>query len=124
MASEKIWVERLKGDSNPELLTGTFNGSKEELLQLWKRISLNFKKLIEEMPEDLFQQKLLYKNTKGVEYNLPYYQLFAHVINHSTYHRGQVVTMLRQVGFTDVDSTDITSYFRIKNELPTKMFSK
>ena len=123
VASEKIWEERLKGKSNLEMLTATFNGSKEELLQLWKEISLKFKKMIEEMPETLFEQNLLYKNTKGVEYNLPYYQLIAHVVNHSTYHRGQVVTMLRQVGFTDVDSTDITSYFKIKNESPIDVFS-
>ena len=115
--AEKIWVERLRGHSKLEMLTGTFKGSKEDLIKLWKEISLNFKKLIEEMPEEKFQQKLLFKNTKRIEYNQPYYQLLAHVVNHSTYHRGQVVTMLRQVGFTDVESTDMTTYFRSKNEL-------
>lgn len=114
--AEKVWVERLQKKSNPEMLLATFTGSKAELLETWKDLSLDFKKLIEEMPEDQFQQKLLYKNTKGIEYNQPYYQLLAHVFNHSTYHRGQVVTMLRQVGFTDVNSTDMTTYFRIKNE--------
>lgn len=123
VASEKIWVERLKGSSNPELLTKTFNGSKQELIELWKGISLNLKKLIEEMSEDLFQQNLLYKNTKGIEYNQPYYQLLAHVINHSTYHRGQVVTMLREVGFTDLSSTDLTTFFRTKKELSQKVFN-
>lgn len=111
-AAEKIWVERLQKNSNSEMLTKTFSGSKEELLKTWKEISISFKKLIEGMPEDLFQQKLLFKNTKGIEYNQRYYQLLAHVINHTTYHRGQVVTMLRQVGFTDVNSTDMTTYFR------------
>ena len=28
-----------------------------------------------------------------------YYQTFAHIVNHSTYHRGQLVTLLRQAGF-------------------------
>ena len=110
--AEKIWVERLLRYSRFEILTETFKGSKSELLKTWKEISLSFKKLIEDMPEDLFQQKLLFKNTKGIEYNQPYYQLLAHIINHTTYHRGQVVTMLRQVGFTDVNSTDMTTYFR------------
>lgn len=121
--AEKIWVERLQKHSNPEILTQTFKGSKEDLIKTWKEISLSFKNLIESMPEDQFQQKLLFKNTKGIEYNQPYYQLLAHMINHTTYHRGQVVTMLRQVGFTDVNSTDMTTYFRIKNELPTNVLS-
>jgi uncharacterized damage-inducible protein DinB len=121
--AEKVWVERLQKKSNPEMLLATFTGSKAELLETWKDLSLDFKKLIEEMSEDQFQQKLLYKNTKGIEYNQSYYQLLTHVFNHSTYHRGQVVTMLRQVGFTDVNSTDMTTYFRIKNEFPTQVFS-
>ena len=111
-SAEKIWVERLLKYSKFEILAETFKGSKSDLIGTWKGISLSFKKLIEDMPEDLFQQKLLFKNTKGVEYDQPYYQLLAHIINHTTYHRGQVVTMLRQVGFTDVSSTDMTTYFR------------
>ena len=116
--AEKIWVQRLQGYSRVEILAETFKGSKSELIKAWKEISRSFKKVIEDMPEDLLQQKLLFKNTKGIEYDQPYYQLLAHGFNHSTYHRGQVVTMLRQVGFTDVNSTDIITFFRIQNKLP------
>src|SRR3569623_1927881 len=70
--AEKIWGERLQKKSNSEMHFATFTGSKAELLATWKELSLNFKKLIEEMSEDQFQQKLLYKNTKGIEYNQPY----------------------------------------------------
>lgn len=121
--AEKIWAERLLKNPRPEILGETFHGSKEDLIKTWKEISLSLKRIIEAMPDDQFQQKLLFKNTKGIEYNQPYYQLLAHVINHTTYHRGQVVTMLRQVGFTDVTSTDMTTFFRTKNELSTEMFS-
>jgi uncharacterized damage-inducible protein DinB len=40
--------------------------------------------------------------------------LFAHVVNHATYHRGQLVTMLRQVGFTDVSATDFLGFYKKK----------
>lgn len=120
--AEKIWVERFKKHSKFELLTPTFNGSNEDLIKLWKKISQSLQEFIEQMPDDSLQQKLLFKNTKGIEYNLPYYQLLAHIINHSTYHRGQLVTMLRQVGFTDLSSIDITTYFRIKKDLPQEVF--
>ena len=39
-------------------------------------------------------------------------QVFAHVVNHGTYHRGQLVTMLRQVGFSNVGSTDLLGIYR------------
>ena len=116
--AEKLWVERLRRYTNFEVLTQTFNGSKADLIKTWKGISLDFKRFIDDMPDDLLQEKLFFKNIKGIEHNLPYYQMLAHVINHSTYHRGQVVTMLRQVGFTELSSIDITTYFRIKNDLP------
>lgn len=114
-ASEKIWVERLKKFTNLKNLTNTFNGSKDELIKVWKDLSLNFKTFIEDFPEEDLNVKLAFKNTKGVPYNQPYWQLFAHIINHSTYHRGQLVTMLRQVGYTDLSSIDMTTYFRTKD---------
>jgi len=40
------------------------------------------------------------------------YEILSHVFNHSTYHRGQLVTLFRQVGFTDVTSTDLLLYYR------------
>ena len=36
--------------------------------------------------------------------------MLQHTVNHSTYHRGQIVTMLRQAGANAV-STDFLLYF-------------
>jgi uncharacterized damage-inducible protein DinB len=116
-ASEKVWVERLKNFPKHELLVNTFNGSKNDLIKIWKDESLNFKRFIEDFNEDKLDEKLAFKNTKGIQHNQPYWQLFAHVVNHTTYHRGQLVTMLRQVGYTDLSSMDMTTYFRTKHNL-------
>lgn len=40
-----------------------------------------------------------------------FWQLLRHVVNHSTYHRGRVVTMLRQLGAGTV-STDLVLFYR------------
>ena len=110
-------VLHIAASENHQLLTETFNGSKEDLINEWQQISLSLKSFIEEMPDSLLQEKLLFRNTKGIEHNMPYYQLLAHVINHSTYHRGQLVTMLRQAGYKDVSSTDITTFFRTQYKM-------
>jgi uncharacterized damage-inducible protein DinB len=39
--------------------------------------------------------------------------MFRHFINHSSYHRGQIVTFLRQLG-TPPPSTDLILYYRKK----------
>ena len=116
-ASEKVWLERLNKFTKHELLINTFNGSKDELIKVWKEVSEGFKKFIEDFPEDGLDEKLAFKNIKGIPHNQPYWQLFAHVINHTTYHRGQLVTMLRQVGYTELSSLDMTTYFRTKYDL-------
>ena len=66
----------------------------------------------ENFDENNLQVNLDFKRLNGDAYSMPYYQMLAHVFNHSTYHRGQIVTMLRQVGFTDVGSTDMLGFFR------------
>jgi uncharacterized damage-inducible protein DinB len=49
--------------------------------------------------------------TSGGEYVHSYRQMFRHVVNHSSYHRGQVVTMMRQAGVKP-PSTDLILFYR------------
>jgi uncharacterized damage-inducible protein DinB len=116
-AADKAWVQRLSKATQFENLTETFKGSPQELLQVWKKGMQDFEQFIKELDEDKFDEYLAFKNIKGIPHNQPYWQLFAHVVNHATYHRGQLVTMLREVGYTDLSSTDMTTYFRTKYSL-------
>ncbi|MFZ1368754.1 MAG: DinB family protein, partial [Ferruginibacter sp.] len=45
---------------------------------------------------------------------MPVYQMLHHVFNHATYHRGQLVTMLRQLGVDKIPSTDFSTFCRKK----------
>ncbi|HRI20565.1 MAG TPA: DinB family protein, partial [Panacibacter sp.] len=74
--------------------------------------SEKLKAFISEFDENELQTKLDFKRLNGDAYSMPHYQLFAHVLNHSTYHRGQLTTMMRQVGFTKVGSTDLLGFYR------------
>ena len=56
-----------------------------------------------------------YRNLRGEFYSYPLWQQLAHVVNHSTYHRGQVTTMLRQLGAAAV-STDLLLYYDEHNK--------
>ncbi|MBL0200663.1 MAG: hypothetical protein IPP81_11100 [Chitinophagaceae bacterium] len=37
---------------------------------------------------------------------MPVYQMLHHVFNHASYHRGQLVTMLNQLGADKIPGTD------------------
>jgi uncharacterized damage-inducible protein DinB len=41
---------------------------------------------------------------------LPIYEYIQHMVNHGTYHRGQLVTICRNLGFTDMPMTDYNFY--------------
>ncbi len=44
----------------------------------------------------------------------PRYEIIHHGLNHSTYHRGQIVTIARNLGITDPLPTDFMQYLRQK----------
>ena len=52
-----------------------------------------------------------YKTMKFGAYRNPLWQSMMHLINHGTYHRGQVTTLLRQHGAEPVLS-DLMHYYR------------
>ena len=53
-----------------------------------------------------------YKNLKGDPFEDRIEDTLFHVVNHSTYHRGQIITMLREAGVAKVVSTDLIHYLR------------
>jgi uncharacterized damage-inducible protein DinB len=108
--AEKIWFERLINQAHP-FLTQTFTGNKNDFIEIWKNASENLKNYISETSEEDLMETFAYKNLKGEDFSRVKYQAIAHVFNHSTYHRGQLVNYLRQVGFTDISSTDLIYFY-------------
>ena len=75
---------------------------------------------VELRDEAFIQSKISYKNLKGESFENEVEPLLYHLVNHGTYHRGQVTTMLRELGVTHLASTDIIFYLRtLKDSLCT-----
>lgn len=113
ISAEKAWLERFE-HKPVEWLQFVYKGSKDEHMTLWKKTSESLKNFINDFDESKLETNLDFTRLNGDAYSMPYYQLIAHVINHATYHRGQLVTMLRQVGFMNVGSTDLLGVYRKK----------
>jgi uncharacterized damage-inducible protein DinB len=60
------------------------------------------------------EQVIEYKSFAGDPFTNPLGQIVRHVVNHGTYHRGQVATMLRQLGAQAV-SSDLIGFYRERN---------
>ena len=111
--AEYIWLKRLKGESLTDWpsknFKGTFAEAKEQMLLNEKAI-ISF---VQDLPEDKLSDSFLYKNIEGKTFSNTILEAVHHCMNHSTYHRGQIVTMLRQLGVTEIPSTDFIAYCRL-----------
>lgn len=112
ISAENAWMQRFKRVENFQWLQSTFKGTKDEHIALWKKTSEELKKFIDAFDENDLNTNLEFKRLNGDAYSMPYYQIFAHTVNHAAYHRGQLVTMLRQAGFTKIQSTDLMTFYR------------
>ena len=64
-----------------------------------------FVAFVHELTQELLEQDVEYKNSKGIDFANPLWHVVAHIFNHQTHHRGQVTTLLSQIG-TDPGITD------------------
>lgn len=112
-SAEKIWIDFWTNVPDPVFLSAEFKGTTNELIEIWEKSSIDLKNFIETYPEENYLQQITFRYPRGGESSMEFWQTFSHIINHSTYHRGQLVTMLRQAGFTKLSSIDLATYFRV-----------
>ncbi len=98
LSAEWIWLMRWQGMS-PKSMLSPIEYPKVELLRAkWAEVERNQANFISQLTDESLEKEILYTNTNGEEWKYPLAQMMQHVVNHSTYHRGQVTTMLRQLG--------------------------
>ncbi|MHB8132499.1 MAG: DinB family protein [Mobilitalea sp.] len=71
--------------------------TKEEYLELRKKIDEFYKKFAEEVREDDCRHTLMYKDSHGDEHIQDFGLVVLHVFNHQTHHRGMVSLYLEEM---------------------------
>ena len=111
-AAETIWLERFQGGA-PAAFPATDQFSsvailRDKWLELEQRV-LTFARGVTQSDLDrTMEHKAI---TAGGVFRNKLWESMLHFVNHGTYHRGQVTTMLRQLGAETV-STDLIRFFR------------
>jgi uncharacterized damage-inducible protein DinB len=89
---QMVWYSRIAGVAAPPVW------EKKSLQQLKDMYTVNTKILIpfiEKQTKDTLNTIIDYKNTKGEKYSNTVTQILTHLFNHSTYHRGQIVELMK-----------------------------
>ena len=79
----------------------------------WTVTEQNVRNFVEAGGEQGVQRVFEYKTLAGVAGRSPLWQMVQHVVNHGSYHRGQVTTMLRQLGAKPSKSMDLVAFYRV-----------
>lgn len=112
--AEAIWWQRLKLAEHIERPSEHFTGNFEELqLKLLQQSSI-FEQWLSNANEYQLLHVFAYQRSKTEQCKQPVFQVLLHVFNHGSYHRGQLVTLLRQSGITKIPATDFNDYLRQK----------
>ena len=78
----------------------------------WTAHERDVRALLDELGEDGIARVMPYTLFSGVASASPFWQMLQHVVNHASYHRGQVTTMLRQLGAAPAKSCDMIAFYR------------
>jgi len=115
-SAEKVWMERLQ-QVPPELfLALTFTGSSEEVCAGLLQNSAVLANYIEAQEQSYFDEVCDFRRLDGTEDRRERSEMLLHCVQHSTYHRGQLVTMGRAVGLIHPPKTDYMAFGRVREK--------
>jgi uncharacterized damage-inducible protein DinB len=109
--AESIWLERFQGTSPSGFpdLSGFTDAT--ALREAWIPLENRTLAFVGGLAQADLDRVLEYKTFKFGTYKNPLCQSMQHLVNHGTYHRGQVTTLLRQLGAEPV-LTDLMHFYR------------
>src|SRR5690606_38710503 len=110
LSAEWVWLSRWKGTSPTGLPDSWDLSTLDAIRARWAEVEREQHALIDALGEDDLRRAVAYRNIKGQPFTSTMAQMLRHVVNHSTYHRGQVITMLRQLGAEPLSTDLIASY--------------
>ena len=110
LSSEWVYLMRCLGESPKQMLDPAIFPDLKSIRLKWEEVNREWQKFMADLSEESFQSEISYTNFRGEQWQYSLSQILQHVVNHSTYHRGQVTTLLRTLGAKPV-MTDYLFYW-------------
>ena len=110
--AECIWLSRWMGEPPSVTLTPDRFPDAAAVRQAWKDHEVKLRGFFAPLDEQAIQKVMPYKTLAGLDSAAPLWQMLQHVVNHASYHRGQVTTLLRQLGAVPPKAMDMIAFYR------------
>jgi uncharacterized damage-inducible protein DinB len=109
--ADSIWLDRLEGRPTGGLADYPAPGCTYELRDAWLAVLDKMIAWAAGLNEADWSRETSYKTLAGVAYKTPFWQIVLHIVNHGSHHRGQISSMLRQLGIKPVN-LDLVAFYR------------
>jgi uncharacterized damage-inducible protein DinB len=118
ISGEWIWQKRWQGQSPKAMFDPADFPDLAAVRTKWAVVVREQMDFVCGITETLLKKIVAYENLQGETWRYPLEHMMQHLVNHSTYHRGQVTAMLRQLGAGPA-ATDFLVFLDMK---PEKLF--
>jgi len=113
-AAEWAWYMRWRGESPTALVPASRFADLAELRRAWTELEGQVRSFVDALGDGGVARIIEYKLLSGHSGASPVWQMVQHVVNHASYHRGQITTMLRQIGAQPPKPLDMIAYYRVQ----------
>jgi uncharacterized damage-inducible protein DinB len=110
--AELVWYSRWQGSSPTAIVPADSFRDLSAVRSAWQALERNVRSFIDTLGSDGVERRFSYTTLSGKPESSPLWQMVQHVVNHASYHRGQLTTMLRQLGGTPPKAMDLIAFYR------------
>ncbi len=114
-AAEWAWYSRWHGASPASLLPSDTFADLAAVRSAWAEHETKMRAFLDSLGETGITRVIEFKLLSGQQGAMPFWQMLQHIVNHASYHRGQVTTMLRQLGAKPAASMDMVAFYRTRS---------
>jgi len=111
-AAERIWITRLKGEKAQGPQTPDRIPDLDTARREWAELEAEMREQLAKLGPEVVERTIEYQDLRGKDQSDALWQVLQHVVNHGTYHRGQITTMLRQLDAAPPKSMDLIAFYR------------
>lgn len=110
--ADEVWLARWRGGAPRGLPPADQFADLAALRAAWAKLDPDFRAFVQGLDAAGLARSLTYPAFNGQTATLSYAQMLQHVVNHGSYHRGQITTLLRQLGAAAPKSMDLVAFYR------------
>lgn len=111
VAAEKMWLSRFAGKPDAKMFSPADLPTLAEVKAQWEKNGYESAKFLGTMTDKKLQETFNMTNARGETVPVIYWQALQHIVDHSTFHRGQIVSMMRQQG-VQPPATGLIGFYR------------